>query len=69
MHIGYFYYKYMIYSAVMPKSIYIHIPTFNCFKDIIHMDDSNDVFYVGLIKQSFLFSSTCISKSKLRIEQ
>ena len=26
-------------------------------------------FYVGLIKQSFLFSSTCISKSKLRIEQ
>ena len=53
----------------MPKSIYINIPKFNCFKDIIHINNNNDVFYVGLIKQSFLFSSTCISQSKIRIEQ
>ena len=60
----------MIYNTVIPKPIHINIPTFNFFKDIIHMNDSNNgFFYVGLIKQSFLFSSTCISKSKLRIEQ
>ena len=60
----------MIYSTVVPKPIHIDNPTFNSLKDIIHMNDINDVFfYVGLIKKSFLFSSTCISKSKLRTEQ